>query len=102
MSKFYSLNRRHLLMLWGVLWALFIILLCQPVSYGIMRLGSVILGCVIWASALYLFWRHKLIRAICIIWALLVSLLMILPGGAADPNVLATAYVQELNRYQGT
>lgn len=100
--KFSSLNRRHLLILWGGLWALFIILLCQPVSYGIMRLGSVMLGSVIWASGLYLFWQQKPIRVICLIWALLVSLLILLPGRAADPNTLAAAYVQELNRYEGT
>ncbi len=97
-----TFNRRHLLLLWGSLWALFIILLCQPVSYGIMRLGSVIIGCVIWGSSLYLFWEKKLIRAICIIGALLVTLLIILPGSPADPDTLAAAYVRELIRYEGT
>lgn len=99
--QFSTLNRRHLLIFWGVLWAFLIILLCQPVSYGIMRLGSVILGCVIWPSALYLFWPQKLIRTICLLWALLVSLLIIIPGSPADPNALAAAYIQELNRYEG-
>jgi hypothetical protein len=67
-----------------------------------MRLGSVIIGCIIWGSSLYLFWAKKLIRVICLIWALLVILLIMLPGSPADPDTLAAAYVRELIRYEGT
>src|SRR5262249_44726308 len=53
-------------------------------------------------GALLLFWRKKIVRAVCLALGLLAGALCFLPGRAADPASLRAGYVASLQGYEGT
>jgi hypothetical protein len=61
-----KLNRRSLLILWALLIALFIVLIRQSISYGVMRLAIVLTGIAVIAGLIYFCWRAVYVMLIVI------------------------------------
>jgi hypothetical protein len=97
-----SISRRQLFTLWYVVLSLFIVLLVQPISYGIMRLTTLLLGLLLWGGVLFLYWHKKPIRYLSLSLAIALSLFLILPGHPGDKKRLQNAYIRELQSYDGT
>lgn len=95
-------QRFRLRMLWYLAIVLCVVLFLQPINYGIMRLGILILGLIIWLGALLLFWKHKVLRVISLILTAFLIALIALPGRPVDVDILRDIYVQELERYEGS
>jgi len=100
--KFTTSKRRQVFMLWCLLWVLFAILLVHPISYGIMRLSTLLLGGLIGLTALWLFWQKKFVRYVCLCLAFGVIIPIIGPDRPVDRDALRDAYIRELIRYEGT
>ncbi|HLO89146.1 MAG TPA: NlpC/P60 family protein [Nostocaceae cyanobacterium] len=96
------IKRRYLLHLWSWSWFFLIILLFYPISYGILRLATVLLFLWLLFGGLWLFWQYKIIRFTYLLLTFIISLIMILPGNAADTNTLREYYVQEMQAFNGT
>lgn len=97
-----SISRRQLFTLWYVLLSLFIVLLVQPISYGIMRLTTLILGLLLWGGGVFLYWHKKPIPYVSLSLAIALSLFLLLPGYPADKKMLQAAYIRELQSYDST
>ena len=100
--KFNTLKRGRIFRLWSLTWVLFVILLIHPISYGIMRLATLLLGVLIGLTALWLFWHKFFVRYVCLSLAFSLIILMVGPGRPGDRDALRDAYIRELISYEGT
>jgi hypothetical protein len=97
-----SINRRSLLIPIALLIALFIVLIRQSVSFGIIRLAIVVTGILILAGLLYLAWRQRWARAIGLTIVLSVVIFFGLPGSPEAGRNLQSNYLQMLRTYEGS
>ncbi|HBB32291.1 MAG TPA: hypothetical protein DDZ80_17895 [Cyanobacteria bacterium UBA8803] len=96
------IKRPQLILFWRLACILFVLLYYYPISYGILRLATVVLGLGIWLGAFLLFKHQKLVRVFCIGMAVIAIAITLLPGRNVDSTRLRQAYVEELNSYTGT
>lgn len=64
-------------------------------------MGFVVALPVLWAAALWLVWRTRVLRAACLMGGLAAALPLALPGRPPDAERLRSAYVASLRRYVG-
>ncbi|WP_199247683.1 hypothetical protein [[Phormidium] sp. ETS-05] len=95
-------HRKDALSLWYL--AIFALgaLLVQPINYGIMRLGALIFGLLVWGGVWALFKQRKVVKIAWIVLSLFSLGLVLLPGRAADGDAMRNLYVRQLDRYEGT
>jgi NlpC/P60 family len=97
-----KLNRRSLLLVWALLIALFVVMLGQPISYGLIRLAIGLTGIAVIAGLIYFTWRQRLIRLGVLAIVTSLSLFLLLPGHPAAGKTLVPNYLAMLQTYQGT
>jgi hypothetical protein len=87
---------------WRGLWAVTLFCLLFPLRYTILKVGLIsgIFG--LWLCALLLFQERKWVRVVCTAAALVVVLLLLVPGRPTNPVALRRAYVAALLPYRGT
>ncbi len=97
-----NIKPRQLYLWWCITWFTFILLLIHPISYGVIRLATVLSGIIILAGAIFLFWHKKVIRISCISLTLIITLFLISPSRPADISYFRDNYIQALKTYSGT
>ena len=97
-----NIKRQKIYLWWCITWFIFILLLIYPISYGAIRLATVLSGILIWTGCIYLSWQKKSIRVFCISLTVIISLLLIAPSRPVDVISLRDSYIQALKTYEGT
>lgn len=98
-----TLPRRLIKRLWYLNLVLLPIFILYPISYGILRLITVILLLSAFFGTLFIFWRRKIVRIFCFIFLVIVAGLTFLPGREmVDTFSLRQSYVQQLSKYEGS
>ncbi|MBE9033235.1 C40 family peptidase [filamentous cyanobacterium LEGE 11480] len=97
-----QINRRSLLIPWAGLIALFIVLIRQSVSYGIMRLGIVVTGLLVIAGLIYFVWQQSIVRWGIITIVTSFSVFLLLPGELEAGKHLQPNYGAMLKTYEGS
>ena len=85
---------------WVVLWIIVLIMLIFPVGIGIFRLGIILGFIFLWSSGIYLFWRTIYIRVLFLLIAIVVLIIIIIPGHKANSKQLQNEYVNSLLGYE--
>jgi len=93
-------TRRAMLILWLVLCAALLGLLIYPVRSGLVRVAVATLWIFVWAGALWIFRRRRVVRYPLLALAALAVLLLCLPGRAGDPASLRKAYTASLRPFE--
>jgi hypothetical protein len=88
--------------LWRSLWAVTLFCLLFPLRYTILKVGLIggLLG--LWLCAWVFFRQRKWVRVVCVIAALFIAGVLLIPGRPANPITLRKAYVVALLPYRGT
>jgi NlpC/P60 family len=94
-------NRRSLLIVGALLLVLFVVLIQQSVSNGILRLAIVLIGLLVIAIGLYLA-RWRWMRAVGLAIVLSVIIFLLSPGDRLAGRNLQPNYVQMLRTYEGS
>ncbi len=89
-------------LLWVFVWLLWLALVIQPESRGILRLAVILLFSGQLVAGVLLYWKRHWLRYSLIAIGLLVVTPLLLPGRAVDPTVLRSAYMESLKPYEGT
>lgn len=97
-----KITRKSIAILTALLTALFIVLIRQSISFGIMRLAIVVSGILAIVGLLYLVWRQRLLRAIGLSIVLSVVIFLALPGNPEAGRNLQSNYLQMLRTYEGS
>jgi len=97
-----DIGRRSGYVVWLALAAILITLNVFPIRTGMIRTGMIAGWVALWALGLRLVWRWRLARRICMAAALLVLVVLIMSGRAAETKDLRQAYMVSLERYLGT
>jgi hypothetical protein len=97
-----KITRKSIAILTALLTALFIVLIRQSISFGIMRLGIVLSGILVIVGLLYLLWRQRLLRSIGLSMVLSVLIFLGLPGNPGAGRNLQSDYLQMLRTYEGS
>ncbi len=98
-----KIPRPLIIKLWYLNLVLLPIFLFYPISYGILRLTIICLLTSAFLGTLFIFWRQKIVRIICLISLVMVASLTLLPGREiTDTSVLRQSYVQQLRKYEGS
>ncbi|MFL6229649.1 MAG: NlpC/P60 family protein [Pyrinomonadaceae bacterium] len=93
--------RRLYLAAWLALWLVLLGLVLYPVSTGTLRALELLCLCGLWAGALLLFWRRRVVRLALVLVTACVLVFFTLPGSAGDEILLRRAYVSSLSKYEG-
>jgi hypothetical protein len=96
------INRRSLLIPWALLIALFVVLMRQSISYGLMRLAIVVTGLLVIAGLIYFLWRQRWVRFGLLAIVASLSLFLLLPGNPAAGKNLQPQYLAMLKTYEGS
>jgi hypothetical protein len=95
-------SRRLLCGAWCALWVALVALILYPISTNLLRACVVLCLFSLWSGALLLFWRKRLVRYLCLAFALIALAAFALPGHASDGATMRRAYIASLSRYEGT
>lgn len=99
---FPNLDRKNALALWYLAIFLLVVLIIQPINYGIMRLGALIFGLLVWGGVWALFKQRKVVKIAWCFLSMLALAMILLPGRAFDGDAMRDLYVHQLDRYEGT
>jgi hypothetical protein len=97
-----AISRRQIYLLWCLAWFLLVVLLMQPIGYGIMRLAIVGTVVATWSGSLYLWWRRVALRMVTIAVTSVLVLFLLLPGRPVNIESLRAEYIRSLHTYLGT
>jgi hypothetical protein len=95
-------SRRLLLGAWCALWVGLVVLSLYPVSTNLLRASVVLCVGGLWGGALWLFWRGRVVRYVCLALAALTLAAFSLPGRASEAQMMRRAYIASLESYEGT
>jgi NlpC/P60 family len=95
-------SRHQIYLLWCLALLLLIVLLIQPIGYGIMRLAIVGSAAAIWLGVFYLWWQRLAVRITALIISILLTLFLLLPGRPVNAELLRSDYIRALHTYLGT
>ena len=101
-SRFRRIFPRLKWYLWLGLWAGVILLYVFPVGFRTLRLAMLLGIAGLWGGGIFLFWKHEVVRYLCLAAPLPIIVFLHLPGRAAKPEELRRAYVAALKKYEGT
>jgi hypothetical protein len=97
-----QVNRRSLLISWALLIALFIVLIRQSISYGVMRLAIVLTGIAVIAGLIYFCWRWLWVRVGLLAIVASLGIFLLLPGDPAAGKTLQPNYLTMLKTDEGS
>jgi energy-coupling factor transporter transmembrane protein EcfT len=97
MGLLFSSNKSKVIAILVLLLSIILVaLLTFPVGYGIIRLGILIAIALIYLGILYLSWKNRILKSICLGLAIAISIAMISPAKVVDAEALRERYVQKL------
>jgi hypothetical protein len=85
---------------WITLLVIVISMLILPVGTGIIRLCIIFGLILLWSSGIYLFWRTIYLRALFLVIAIVVLLIILIPGHKDNSKQLQNEYVYSLLGYE--
>jgi hypothetical protein len=97
-----SVSRHQLYLLWCLTLFLLVVLLIQPIGYGLMRLAIVGSVVAILSGILYLWWRRVAVRIATMLLTLVLMLFLLSPGRPVNVELLRAEYIRSLHTYLGT
>lgn len=94
--------RRALLIRWLALWPITIGLFLYPINNRVLRIAILGLVVLLWIGAVWLSWRVKWLRSICIGLPILAGIFALLPGHTIDQSGLRERYPANLRAFEGS
>ena len=96
-----SSGRKIIKRTWRILAALVMIMIIFPVGLNFIRVGIISGLIILWISGLLIFWRNKFILSFFIATAVILGLVVFIPGTEGNIDGIRTAYVRTLLDYEG-
>lgn len=97
-----AVSQKFIARIWATLWGLWLVLVVQPESRGVLRLAVLCLFFGLLLSGIAFFWKQRPVRFGLLALVVLTLLPLALPARAVDSGRLREAYLESLKSYDGT
>jgi hypothetical protein len=97
-----SASDKVFMVLWWVTLASFVVVLALPFRFGVLRLGMVAIGVILWFGGTYLCRRRRTLFALGVLSPILATLFLLSPNKPVDSERLRETYVESLRSLEGT